>query len=82
MKTIAVEVPLQDNDIDCGAFVCAVASQMLKLLDYTFNFNDVEDKCSKAITEFTFFEFGTDEIVKFRSSYQGVVNGLIHHYKK
>ena len=82
MKTIAVKVPLQENDIDCGPFVCAFASQVLKLLDYKFDFNDVEDKCRNAITESKFFEFGTDEITKFRVSYQGVVNGLIRCYKK
>ena len=40
MNTIPVRVPLQENDIDCGPFVCAFASQMLKLLDYTFYFNE------------------------------------------
>ena len=69
MKTIAVKVPLQVNDIDCGPFVCAFSSQILKLLDYKFDFNDVEDKCRNAITESKFFEFGTDEIAKFRASY-------------
>ena len=82
MRTIAVKVPLQTNDIDCGPFVCAFASQMLKLLDYKFDFNDVEDKCEKAITKSKYFDFGTKEITKFRASYQGVMNGLIHHYKK
>ena len=82
MKTTAVRVPLQGNDIDCGPFVCAFASQMLKLLDYKFDFHDVEDKCRTAITESKFFDFGTKEITKFRASYQGVMNGLIHHYKK
>ena len=82
MNTIAVKVPSQENDIDCGPFVCAFASQLLKLLDYKFTFNDVEDKCKSAITQSKFFQFGTHEITKFRASYQGVVNGLIHHYKK
>ena len=82
MKTIPVKVPLQENDIDCGPFVCVFASQLLKLMDYKFTFNDVEDKCKSAITESKFFQFGTHEITKFRASYQGVVNGLIHYYKK
>ena len=76
MKIVAVEVPLQDNDIDCGVFLCAFVSQILKLLDINFNFYDIENKFRNEITECAHFQFGTPEIVKFKESFKTLVEQL------
>ena len=76
MKTIAVEVPQQPNDFDCGIYVCAFASQMLKLLDKDFNFYDVENKLKEEITNNENFNFNNDKLAKFKRSFRGLVEGL------
>ena len=76
MKTVAVKVPLQPNDFDCGIYVCVFASQMLKLLDKDFNFYDVENKFVQEITDNENFKFDNDQLAKFKASFKALVKGL------
>ena len=75
---------MQNNTWDCGVFVCRYASAIFKLRNRSFKYRDVDGNSpfSRVVTGGAEFDFDMDDIVRFRSEFQTLIERLSGVYSK
>ena len=72
IRIVPVEVPMQEENTECGIYVCAYITGMMHLINEEFTFHDIENNFT-VITKSEQFNFEHKDIMAFITSFRKII---------